>query len=83
LGNHLNARQFLQLCDGSRTVYLAFDADANGSGQSAAQQMSRRLWSQGVSARRVALPEGQDPNSFFVRGGNAQQFQLLLEDSLP
>ena len=83
LGNHLNARQFLQLCDGSRTVYLAFDADANGSGQSAAQQMSRRLWSQGVSTRRVPLPEGQDPNSFFVRGGNAQQFQLLLEASLP
>ena len=83
LGNHLNARQFLQLCDGSRTVYLAFDADANGSGQSAAQQMSRRLWSQGVSARRVPLPEGQDPNSFFVRGGNAQQFQLLLEAALP
>jgi DNA primase len=83
LGNHLNARQFLQLCDGSRTVYLAFDADANGSGQSAAQQMSRRLWSQGVSARRVPMPEGQDPNSFFVRGGNAQQFQLLLGASLP
>jgi DNA primase len=83
LGNHLNSRQFLQLCDGSRTVYLAFDADANGSGQSAAQQMSRRLWSQGVSARRVPLPDGQDPNSFFVRGGNAQQFQLLLEAALP
>jgi DNA primase len=83
LGNHLNARQFLQLCDASRTVYLAFDTDPNGSGQSAAQQISRRLWSQGVSARRVPLPEGQDPNSFFVRGGNAQQFQLLLEAALP
>ena len=83
LGNHLNARQFLQLCDGSRTVYLAFDADANGSGQSAAQQISRRLWSQGVSARRVPLPDRQDPNSFFVRGGNARQFQLLLEAALP
>ena len=33
LGNHLNARQFQQLCDGPRTVYLAFDSDANGSGQ--------------------------------------------------
>ena len=37
LGAHLNARQFRQLCDGPRTVYLAFDADANGSGQQAAQ----------------------------------------------
>jgi hypothetical protein len=25
------------------------------------------------------LPEGQDPNSFFVEGGDAQQFQSLLE----
>ena len=83
LGNQLNARQVLQLCDGSRTVYLAFDSDANGSGQSAAQRMSRRLWSQGVSARRISLPDGHDPNSFFVQGGDAQQFQLLLEAALP
>jgi DNA primase len=32
LGNHLNAYQFRQLCDGTRTIYLAFDADSNGSG---------------------------------------------------
>jgi len=83
LGNHLNARQFLQLCDGSRTVYLAFDGDANGSGQSAAQRISRRLWAQGVSARRVSMPGGQDPNSFFVQGGDAQGFQLLLEAARP
>jgi hypothetical protein len=37
LGTHLNVRQFRQLCDGPRTVYLAFDADPNGSGQQAAQ----------------------------------------------
>jgi DNA primase len=83
LGNHLNARQFLQLCDGARTVYLAFDADTNGSGQQAAQQISRRLWAQGVSARRVSMPDGQDPNGFFVQGGDAQRFQLLLEAARP
>jgi DNA primase len=83
LGNHLNARQFLQLYDGSRTVYLAFDADPNGSGQKAAQQISRRLWAQGVSARRVSMPGGQDPNSFFVQGGDAHRFQLLLEAAQP
>ena len=27
LGTHLNADQFRQLCDGPRTVYLAFDDD--------------------------------------------------------
>ena len=35
LGTNLNARQLRQLGDGSR-VYLAFDADQNGSGQKAA-----------------------------------------------
>ena len=40
MGNHLNARQFRQLCDGPRTVYLAFDADSNGSGQQAAQRLA-------------------------------------------
>ena len=32
LGTHLNAHQLQQLCDGPRTVYIAFDADGNGSG---------------------------------------------------
>ena len=68
LGTHLNARQFRQLCDGPRTVYLAFDADGNGSGQQAAQCLSRRLRERGITARLVSLPDGHDPNSFFVQG---------------
>jgi DNA primase len=79
LGANLNARQFRQLCDGPRTVYLAFDADSNGSGQHAAQSLVCRLTEQGVNVRRVALPDGHDPNSFFVQDGNARQFQSLLE----
>ena len=83
MGSHLNARQFQQFCDGTRTVYLAFDSDDNQSGQHAAQWMSRRLWAQGVTARRVPLPAGHDPNSFFVQGGDAHQFQRLLEAARP
>src|SRR5437762_4825990 len=83
LGTHLNARQFRQLCDAPRTVYLAFDSDDNHSGQDAAQWMSRRLRERGVAARRVELPDGQDPNSFFVEGGDAHQFQHLLEAARP
>jgi DNA primase len=79
LGTNLNARQFRQLCDGPRTVYLAFDTDSNGSGQQAAQTLARRLAGQGVNVRIVALSEGQDPNSFFLQGGDAHQFQCLLE----
>src|SRR6202051_43009 len=70
MGSHLNARQFQQLCDGTRIVYLAFDSDQNRGGQLAAQWMSRRLWAQGVTARRVQLPEGRAPDSFFVGGGD-------------
>jgi DNA primase len=81
LGTHLNALQFRQLCDGPRTVYLAFDADANGSGQQAAQCLSRTLRERGVTTRLVSLPEDHDPNSFFVGGGNAQEFQHLLEEA--
>ena len=83
LGNHLNAHQFQQLCDGHRTVYLAFDGDVNGSGPRAAQSLSRRLWAQGGTVRRVALPQGHDPNSFFVQGGDVGQFQNLLEAARP
>ena len=79
LGANLNARQFRQLCDGPQTVYLAFDADQNASGDRAAQSLACRLTEHGISARTVSLPEGHDPNSFFAQGGDAQQFQSLLE----
>ena len=83
LGNRLNAHQYGQLCDGPRTIYLAFDADVNGSGQQATQSLACRLREQGMNARRVALPHGHDPNSFLVEDGDARQFQLLLEAALP
>ncbi len=81
LGCHLNRRQFHELCEHGGTVYLAFDSDANQSGQQAALRISSCLGSQGVNARRVQLPDGHDPNSFFVQGGDAQQFQYLLEEA--
>jgi len=81
LGTNLNALQFRQLCDGTRTVYLAFDADGNGSGQRAAQSLSRRLRERGISTRLVSLPEGQDPSSFFVSGGKAHEFHRLLVEA--
>ena len=52
---------------------------SNGSGQQAAQSLACRLAEQGVNVRTVALPDGHDPNSFFVQGGDARQFQSLLE----
>jgi DNA primase len=83
MGNHLNAHQYRQLCDSQRTVYVSFDADSNGSGQQAAQALACRLKERGLTARKVALPDGHDPNSFFVQGGDTRQFQSLLEAARP
>jgi len=79
MGTHLSGRQFQQLCDRSRTVYLAFDADPNGSGQNASQALACRLREQGLPVRTVLLPDHRDPNSFFLQGGDACQFRSLLE----
>jgi DNA primase len=80
MGTQLNTHQFRQLCDGTRTIYLAFDADANGSGQRATQALAHRLREQQLKAYTVELPKGHDPNSFFVvDGADARQFQALLE----
>jgi DNA primase len=83
LGNHLNVHQYRQLCERPRTVYLAFDADTNGSGQQAAQSLACRLRGQAINVRRVSLPDGHDPNSFLVENGDARQFQALLQAALP
>ena len=81
LGTHLTADQLQQLCDRPRTVYLSFDDDANGSGQQAAQDLAHRLRAQGITPRRVLLPSGHDPNSFFVQGCDTTQFQSLFEEA--
>ena len=81
MGTQLNARQFRQLCSGPRTVYIAFDADHNGSGPGAAQRLAQQLVPHGVTALLVILPENHDPNSFFTGGGDARHFQALLESA--
>jgi DNA primase len=79
MGTQLNMHQYRQLSDSPRTVYPAFDADANGSGQKAAQSLACRLREQAINVRTISLPDGHDPNSFFVQDGDARQFQSLLE----
>lgn len=81
LGTHLTPSQFGQLCDRPRTVYLTFDVDANDSGQQASQALAYRLRARGIGTRRVLLPPGHDPNSFFVQGGDARQFHSPLEEA--
>lgn len=81
MGTHLNRQQWRQVSDCHRTIYLALDADSNGSGQQAAQNLAAQLREQGLNARTVLWPEGHDPNSWFVQGGDPQQFQSLLDNA--
>jgi DNA primase len=79
LGTQLNVRQLQQLCDAPRKIYPTFDSDHNGGGQQAAARLCQTLRERNGEACLVRLPEGHDPNSFFVQGGDANQFQALLE----
>jgi DNA primase len=83
LGTHLNTRQFQQLCSNDRTIWLAFDADSNGSGPEAARRLAAQFKGADTTALIVTLPDGHDPNSFFAQGGDADQFHGLLEASRP
>ncbi len=80
IGTHLTAAQWSQLCDQpGRRVYIAFDQDANQAGQRASRLLARRLESAGLQARIVALPSGQDPNSYFAAGATASDFVACME----
>jgi DNA primase len=84
LGSHLNHWQLAELCQaGTRTTYICFDSDRNGSGQRAARCLSIQLRHAGVETLRVELPEGHDPASFFASGAAACDFQRLLDRARP
>jgi len=80
IGTHLTAMQWSQLCDQpGRRIFIAFDQDANQAGQRASRLLARRLESAGLQARIVALPSGQDPNSYFAAGATASDFVACME----
>lgn len=76
-GTHLNRQQFEQLTAGHRTVSIAFDSDP--AGETAARRLAVELDRAGQRARRVALPPGYDPASYFAAGASAGDFRALLE----
>jgi len=82
LGCHLTADQFTQLSDDpGRQVFIAFDSDANAAGQRAASRLALQLHKAGLQARILRLPDGHDPNSFFVSGASATDFTRCLEEA--
>src|SRR5215472_6790851 len=75
IGTHLSSAHLAQLSDApGRCVYIVFDRDDNQAGQRAAHQLALQLKDLGLRARIVHLPQGQDPNSYFVAGATAADF---------
>lgn len=66
------------MCASSANCATALLPTPMAVGHQAALCLSRLLRERGLVVRRVSLPEGHDPNSFFTSGGDARQFQALL-----
>ncbi len=82
IGTHLTAAQLSQLADQpERCIYIAFDQDANQSGQQASRLLAQLLENTGLKARILRLPPGQDPNSYFATGATASDFRARLEQA--
>jgi DNA primase len=81
-GTHLLPAQFDQLTQmPSRHVYIVFDQDENQAGQRASRHLAQQLESAGLSAHIVRLPAGRDPNSYFLAGATARDFQACLAEA--
>ena len=84
IGTHLSSAHLAQLADTSgRCVYIVFDQDDNQAGQRSAHQLALQLRDLGLRARIVHLPQGQDPNSYFVAGATAADFTVCLQRAQP
>jgi len=83
IGTRLTPAQLDQLRENpDRCVYIAFDQDENQAGQNAADALLQCLDQAGLYLRLVSLPAGHDPNSYFVAGAKAQDFDHLLQEAV-
>ena len=80
IGTHLTPAQWMQLSDQpGRSVYIVFDQDDNQAGQKASHQLALRLKGVGIQVHIVQLPQGHDPNSYFVAGASATDLTACLQ----
>jgi DNA primase len=83
-GTHLTSTQLRQLAHPpGRQVFLAYDQDENQAGQRASQALARQLRLLGADVFLVTLPNGEDPNSYFVHGASAADFARCLQGAQP
>jgi hypothetical protein len=79
-GVHLTPTQLAQLSHRSdRTVFITFDSDP--AGQHASGLLAQKLRNAAINLRIVDLPAGHDPNSYFLAGASAAEFQNCLRQS--
>jgi DNA primase len=76
LGTAFTLDQARELRKVAASVFVCFDADV--AGQTATAKSIELLRDAGCSARIVALPTGEDPDSY-VRAHGAEQFRALLD----
>jgi DNA primase len=82
IGAQLTPAQLAQFTDQpGRSVYIAFDQDDNQAGQKASHQLAQRLQSGDIRTHIVQLPQGHDPNSYFVAGASAADFAARLQEA--
>jgi len=62
-------------------LYLVMDGD--DAGRRGAKRAADKIKHLGVELFTVALPEGHDPNSYFLDGGNIEAFDALLKTAAP
>lgn len=78
LGTSFTAEQAAELRKYAQNVDVCYDADF--AGQAATAKSADVLVEAGLNAKIVALPSGEDPDSF-VRSKGAQAFQALLDNA--
>lgn len=79
-GTHLTPTQLRELSHPpGRRVFLAYDQDENRAGQRASQTLARQLQLLGAIVFLMTLPNGEDPNSYFVHGASAADFTRCLD----
>jgi len=82
IGTQLTPAQLAQLAkQPGRSVHIAFDQDENQAGQKAAHQLAQRLQGADIHVHLVRLPQGLDPNSYFVAGASAADFTARLREA--
>lgn len=84
LGTSFTERQAAELRKYADYIYVCFDADAAGSSAAtkAVEIASKVIEHTGSSVRVVALPKGEDPDSY-VREHGAAGFRALLDAAKP